>query len=134
MLYLIHQDNYPDLPYHGGQEQIVHLEADFYRVVAWANQNNRRWAFTASNAGSYIFEDYASLQQLDKLDWETIQSPNWRSHREQKQAEFLIEESFPWELVDRIGVRSARVASIVETAISTASYQPQITVEPDWYY
>ena len=134
MLYLIHRDNYPDLPYHGGQDQIIHLEADLSRVTAWASQNNRRWAFTTSNAGSYFFEDYANLKHLDKLDWNTIQSPNWQSHRENKQAEFLVEESFPWELVDRIGVRSANTASIVETITSRASHQPQITVAPNWYY
>jgi hypothetical protein len=56
MLYVISQANHPELAYHGGQGPIVHLEADLYQSVAWANQNGRRWAFTLSNAGSRYFE------------------------------------------------------------------------------
>ena len=49
--------NHPSLAYTGGQEPIVHLEADLHQTVAWAEQNRLRWAFTLSNAGSYYFED-----------------------------------------------------------------------------
>jgi len=31
MLYLIYQGNHPDLQYHGGQDLVLHLEADLYR-------------------------------------------------------------------------------------------------------
>ena len=50
MLYLIHQRNHPDLDYRGGQEPILHLEADLHAVVAWADAQSVRWAFTLSNA------------------------------------------------------------------------------------
>lgn len=45
MLYVIYRANSPDLSYRGGQGPIVHMEADLHETVAWANQNNRRWAF-----------------------------------------------------------------------------------------
>lgn len=48
MLYLIYRRN-PELAYSGGQEPIVHLQADFYTCVNWAEQHRRRWAFTLSN-------------------------------------------------------------------------------------
>lgn len=51
MLFLIHCANDPDLAYRGGQEPIVHLEADFLKTVEWAEDNGKRWAFTLSNAG-----------------------------------------------------------------------------------
>lgn len=35
MLYMIHMANDPDLAYKGGQQPIVHLEADLYRTVSW---------------------------------------------------------------------------------------------------
>ena len=53
MLYRIYMANYLGLTYYGGQEPIVHLEADLRKVVAWADRNGRRWAFTLSN-GTYI--------------------------------------------------------------------------------
>lgn len=53
MLYLIHRRN-AELAYKGGQEPIIHLQADLGAVVAWANAQPARWAFTLSNAGSYF--------------------------------------------------------------------------------
>lgn len=50
MLFLIHKRN-PDLTYGGGQELVVHLEADLRRAVEWAQQRRLRWAFALSNAG-----------------------------------------------------------------------------------
>ena len=52
MLYLICQGNHPELDYHGGQEPILHLQADLHDCVVWAEQNQKRWAFTLSNAGA----------------------------------------------------------------------------------
>ena len=53
MLYILHMGNNPELTYRGGQDPIVHLEADMETVVQWANDVGRRWAFSLSNAGAY---------------------------------------------------------------------------------
>ncbi len=53
MLYLIHKGNHPDLRYRGGQEPVVHLEADLLSVVRWAETEGVPWAFSLTNAGSY---------------------------------------------------------------------------------
>ena len=52
MLFVIYCANHPELTYRGGQEPIVHLETDLHAVVAWANANGARWAFSLSNAGA----------------------------------------------------------------------------------
>jgi hypothetical protein len=69
MLYLIYEGNHPELAYRGGQEPIVHFEADLHTVVAWADAQPRRWAFTLSNAGARYFEDRSDLGQLGEIDW-----------------------------------------------------------------
>lgn len=74
MLYLIHQANHPELTYRGGQEPILHLEADLHAVVQWAEQEGLRWAFTLSNAGAYYFEDRCDLAQLSEIDWAAVQA------------------------------------------------------------
>ncbi|OQY31723.1 MAG: hypothetical protein B6241_13250 [Spirochaetaceae bacterium 4572_59] len=43
MLYMFHKGNHPEISYHGGQTPIIHLEADFHKVVSWADQNKKRW-------------------------------------------------------------------------------------------
>jgi len=140
MLYLIHMANHAELAYRGGQGPIVHLEADLNHAVAWADRNQRRWAFTLSNAGSSYFEDRCDLAQLDEIDWSAVQTSHWagngvsRSVKEGKQAEFLVEQSFPWGLVTRIGVRSQQVYGQVRAALQAAAHRPHVQIAPDWYY
>ena len=136
MLYLISKANHSELAYRGGQGPIVHLEADLHRSVAWADDNDWRWAFTDANAGSYYFADYADLSQLNKIDWDAVQARDWSSRelKKGKQAEFLMERSFPWELVSRVGVRSAAIRDRVLCIVQSSAHRPDVVVKPSWYY
>ena len=134
MLYIFYMDNHPEIEYHGGEEPIIHLEADLHKVVQWANTNKKRWAFTLSNAGSTYFEDRADLAQLSEVNWEAVQATHWSGCREEKQSEFLIEQEFPWELIEQIGVYSQKYYHQVNSILSQASHQPPIDVKRDWYY
>ena len=133
MLFLIHRRN-PELAYKDGQGPIIHLEADLHATVAWANANGRRWAFTLSNAGAFYFEDRANLAKLGEVDWNAVQARDWRDHKEGKQAEFLLEQSFPWHLVERIGVLTKAIHAQVSNALPALGHRPRVEVRPDWYY
>ena len=134
MLYLIYQANHPELTFRGGQVPIVHLEADLRASVAWAGQNQRHWAFTLSNAGSRFFEDRCDLTQLHEIDWTAVQATNWKSCKEDKQAEFLMEYNFPWHLVERIGVYSGKMYRQVANALPAGGHRPQVEIKTEWYY
>jgi hypothetical protein len=134
MLYLIHRRN-AELTYQGGQTPIIHLQADLGAVVAWANAQPARWAFTLSNAGSYFFEDRNDLARLGEINWTAVQATNWSGGlKEGKQAEFLLEQHFPWHLVERIGVQSAAVYGQVVNTLPANGHRPTVEVLPDWYY
>ena len=140
MLYVISRSNHPELEYLGGQTPIVHLEVDLQATVAWADTNGRRWAFTSSNAGSSYFEDYSDLLRLDKISWDAVEANQWsgtgvdQSVKEDKQAEFLVEGSFPWELVSRIGIRSRNIYARIQDALQGALHRPAVEIKPGWYY
>ena len=136
MLYLLHMGNHPELNYHEGQGPIVHLRADLNAVVEWAKQQGRRWAFSDSNAGTYYVNFYADLAQLDQVNWGAVAAKQWSeaSIKEGKQAEFLVHESFPWELVDKIGVVDSTVERQVNSILATANARPTVSVEREWYY
>ena len=134
MLYLIYQQNHPDLSYLGGQKPIIHIEADLYKTVNWCNETGKRWAFTLSNAGSRYFEDRFNLNELSDIDWEAVNTREWRACKEGKQAEFLVEYQFPWHLVDRIGVFSNDIYSEVVSALNGKNHQPYVTIMKEWYY
>ena len=139
MLYLIYKRN-PALAYQGGQEPIIHLEADLYDTINWAKGRNLRWAFTTSNAGAYHFEDFARTDQLKKIDWEAVQAKLWMNtsehpnRKELKQAEFLIEKFLPWQLITRIGVYSRHIKDEVPKALCLVDHRPLVEIKPDWYY
>ncbi len=134
MLYVIHKANNPELAYRGGQGPILHLEADMRQTIAWADTNNRRWAFTSSNAGSMYFEDYSDLARLEKIDWDAVQAMDWAQRKDGKQAEFLLESSFPWGLVSRIGIESQQVYGKVRDALRGSRHRPTVEIKPGWYY
>lgn len=136
MLFILHKGNHPDLNYTEGQAPIIHLECDLHAVVQWANGQGRRWAFSDRNAGTRIAAFYNDLARLDELNWPAIATDRWgdATVKEGKQAEFLVHESFPWRLVERVGVCNPTVLAQVQHAISTATHQPVVRVEPDWYY
>lgn len=136
MLYLIYRRS-PELAYQGGQGAIVHLVADLKAVVDWAQVNHQRWAFTLSNAGSYYFEDRCDLAHLNEINWAAVrENNNWSGSptKEQKQAELLIEQRFPWHLVDEIAVIDQLTGQQAVQAIAGAAHRPGVQIRRAWYY
>jgi len=134
MLYLIHTGNHEGLSYRGGQGDIVHLEADLRECVAWAETQRKRWAFTLSNAGAWYCESRYDLAHLSDIDWAAVNATNWSQCKEGKQAEFLVEQQFPWELVSRIGVHSQTVHRQVLEHLSASRPDLLVELKPEWYY
>lgn len=140
MLFLIHRANDEELTYRGGQGPIIHLEADLHATVQWAEENRKRWAFTLSNAGAYYFEDRCDLDQLGEINWDAVHATKWSGPgiptliKDGKQAEFLVEERFPWELVERVGVLSNDIAYQARQVMQRSAHRPKVEIKTDWYY
>ena len=49
------------------------------------------------------------LKQLDEVDWNAVEACDWKNRKDGKQAEFLLEQSLPVSLIERIGVTDGRV-------------------------
>ena len=136
MLFVVHCANHPELAYRGGQQPIVHLEADMHDVARWAGANGRHWAFSLSNAGAVYTQFRSDLTQLDEIKWDAVTARDFRPAdvKEAKQAEFLIQQSFPWHLVERIGVHSQDIAQQVYGALNGAGHRPRVEIRKEWYY
>lgn len=78
----------------------------------------------------------SNTQLLNLLDWKAIEATDWHDPdvKEGKQAECLIEEKFPWTLVERIGVIDDDMAERVRKLLSDAVHRPEIIVARNWYY
>lgn len=136
MLYILHRGNHPDIAYAGGQRPIVHLQADLLTTVGWADDHGIKWAFSDRNAGTRFAQFYNDLDDIDKVNWKAIDSTDFRSMevKEGKQAEFLIWESFPYNLIEKVGVFDAATLEKVNDALSYVAQKPTVSVETGWYF
>jgi len=136
MLYILHMGNHKDINYHKGQSPIVHLQADLRATVEWAEKERARWAFSDRNAGAYFAKFYKSTDDLGKVNWSAVEAMVFRNNmlvKEGKQAEFLVYESFPLELIEKIRVYDDHVREEVIQKVGK-SHSNIVTVEKSWYY
>jgi hypothetical protein len=124
------------VPLGGGQGPIVHLQADLRETVRWADQIGTAWAYSLSNAGAAYAQFRNQLADLGDIDWEAVQASDFRDPdiKEGKQAEFLVEGFFTWDLVELVGVYSQAVLERVRSVIPASVPRPAVAVRRDWYY
>ena len=136
MPYVIHMANHQELAYRGGQGPIIHLEADSHSVIEWADGDGRPCAFALSNAGARYTEFRNQTNDLNELD----RTANWARNsrdpevKEAKQTEFPVYDPCPFELLQRIGVRSPDVAERVTSMVTGLVHRPTVEVRVGWYY
>ena len=135
MLYVISRGN-SGLAYADGQGPIVTLEFDLHTVRQDAEANGRRWAFTTSNAGANVFQDFGSVAELDHVRWDIINERYWTQPdvKTAKQSEFLVEGEVPWQCVERIGGENPTTLRQVANHLQGSSHRPVVQHLPQWYY
>ena len=138
MLYVIDRRN-AELTYKGGQERVVHLVSTVDNAVRAAG--DRPWAFSDGNAGAVYTQFCNDLNRLPTfLDWQAVNANKWSGIgvdpgvKNKKQAEFLVNDRFPWTSVESIGVIRQSIANEVQQILVDADYKPQVAVRRHWYY
>jgi hypothetical protein len=134
MLYTINRGNVKG--YTDGQSPILHLVSSIETV----QKANLPFAFTDGHAPMDISRFFDDLKYLDQIDWKIMKAIYWadtiedgdRSRR--RQAEFLVHQFFPLNLVDEIGVVNKAVAKQVSIFLKAENRKPVLKIEPTWYY
>lgn len=134
MLYSIHRGNV--VGYAGGQANVVYLVVSIEQAVA----GDRAWCFTDGHAVEAMTEFLTDTEHLNTIDWGAVRAQIWYNtpddpdRKRRKQAEFLIHGSVPWDWIHRIGVIDQGRSQRVREIIAGAPHQPEVTIEPGWYY
>ncbi|MBL4659284.1 MAG: DUF4433 domain-containing protein, partial [Alcanivoracaceae bacterium] len=72
---------------------------------------------------------------LGELNWNAINSDNWVNCKDGKQAEFLMEYHFPWQLIKRIGVKNKSNSVLVSAILAQLNtHKPIVEIKNNWYY
>ncbi len=74
------------------------------------------------------------LAQLSEVPWEVMDRDYWADVKEERQAEFLVHEFFPWEAVMEIATMTPAVQQRVQGELRQVQYRPPVALRPAWYY
>jgi hypothetical protein len=134
MLYTISRGNVEG--YTKGQSPILHLVSSVESVV----ENDLPFTFTNGHAEMALCDFYDSIDDLQNVDWDLMKSKYWNdtdadSNRKfRRQAEFLVHNHFPINLVNEIGVIRSEIGQEVEQILTENGHQINVTIRPNWYY
>lgn len=128
MLYVVNRGNTGLPP--GCQVDIAHLVSR----VSVASKHGQ-WAFTTMNAAAaFTTQFYTSLNHLSHVQWWAMAQTHWQQCKDERQAEFLVRDFFPWTAVQEIWVHGGPAAQRLQALLQGAHHQPTVHVRPDCYY
>jgi hypothetical protein len=134
MLYAIHQGNVPT--YLEGQEGVIYLVS----TVEAVQQANLSFAFTDGHGIMALTQFFDHPADLNQVDWQVMTLKYWfdtpedSDRKRRRQAEFLVHQFFPWQLITKIGVMHHSIKAEVEKCLQTATHQPGVILRRNWYY
>lgn len=134
MLYTISRGNVEN--YTQGQAAVIHLVSSIENIEA----ENLSFVFTDGHAVMTFTEFFDDLNYLGAIDWDVMGSRYWfdtnedNDRKRRRQAEFLVRNFLPWELITEIGVIDYTIQSQVENILQNFTDQTPVRVHKDWYY
>ena len=134
MLYSIHRRAVQG--YAGGQSPIVHLVSSAEDV----QKGGLSFVYTEGHAVISFSKFFTNLADLNKVDWKIMAARYWYDtdadgdRKRRREAEFLVRNQFPWNLIHNIGVYDKNVEARVAQILETVEHKPDVTVERGWYY
>lgn len=132
MLYTISRGNVPDRR----QDDIVYLVS----AIEWVVERNLGYIFTDGHPIMAFTSFYDNLDDLANIDWNVMKAKIWHDtdadpdRKRRRQAEFLVHEFLPWELIQYICVMNENAGKAVEEIIDGLEHHPTIFVKRRWYY
>jgi len=134
VLYTINRGNVTS--YTQGQAAVIHLVSDVEDIDAVGLD----FVFTDGHAVMTFTEFFDDLNYLEQLDWKVMESHYWNDTNEdndrkrRRQAEFLVRNFFPWQLITEIGVINPTIKAQAENILQNFTHKPSVKVRNNWYY
>jgi len=136
MLYAISRNTVDG--YEQRQELVIYLVSKIEAVTA----AGLSFVFTDGHAAMDLTDFYDDLANLDQIDWPLLDARYWFDNDDfpdrarPRQAEFLIHQCAPWEIMAGIGVQTDAMKSTVEQVLAdlAPAHKPRVLVKTNWYY
>jgi hypothetical protein len=145
MLRTIDGGNVENCPYR--QPDIAHLVTTVEAIV----DAGLPYVFYDYNATLDISTCYSDLKNLGEINWDLffetprlggysrywnsrMDNPKWILRMETRQAEFLVHNNVPLNLIKSVGVYNAAKATEIQKIFDDVKIKIPVEVKPDWYY
>ena len=134
MLYTIYRSNVKG--FSGTQADIVHLVSSVQKIAG----AGFRFVFTDGHGIMTLTDFFDDLSNLDQIDWPLMASKYWADtvedpdRKRRRQAEFLVYERFPIELVEIIGVMNQAIQNQVQRLFAASGFAIPVKIQRNWYY
>ncbi|RZM19679.1 MAG: DUF4433 domain-containing protein [Pedobacter sp.] len=119
------------------QDDILHLCTTVGRVAN--TTSGCVWSDGHPLSNFSRFDD--DLEMLPaSLPWDALLSEQWHNtqddpdRKRRRQAEFLVPQVVPWQIIRTIGVRTAKTVDSVQGLLANLPHQPKVVLVPEWYY
>jgi hypothetical protein len=124
--------------YNEGQGPLVYLRTTIQAVVA----AGRRFVFSDGHGIAAFTNWFDDLARLDQVDWDMVYRRYWSDsvndmdRQRRKQAEFLIHQFCPWDIIVDITVRNAATKARVQAVLNgfPAEQRKLVNINRAWYY
>ncbi len=124
--------------YAGGQAGVIYLVSSCETVV----QAGAPFVFTDGHAVKRLTNQFEDLSKLSEIDWPLMKAKYWHDtdqdgdRKRRRQAEFLVRDFCPWQVIQGIGVYDEEHAAAVREALVSANapHRPDVKIKRDWYY
>lgn len=116
------------------QKDIIYLCCKFEELA----NNDFQWCFTDGNAAKKISRFYTDPTDLDKIDWKSINTEDFRSNNSdgdedrirKKHSEFLVLKHVPTTKINSIVVLNASAEKNVETILNSCNLDLNVYINP----
>lgn len=124
--------------YNERQEPLIYLVSNAQAVAS----AGCRFVFSNGHGIAAYTDWFDDLGQLAEVDWDMVYQRYWKDEvgdmdrQRRKQAEFLVHQSCPWDLIKEIGVfNEAALARVQDIQNQFApELRKPVRVRPEWYY
>lgn len=123
--------------YTAGQRSILHLVTTADEIAA----ASLGYVFSDGHAIVNYSSFYDRIEDLaTAIDWNIMKTKYWRDtdedndRKRRRQAEFLVHQEVPWQLIRGVGVMDPAIADEVNEILQQFGQTMTARLRPNWYY
>lgn len=134
MLYVITKGNDPEV-IKTNPDEIIYLVSSVEKIIEYS----LKFVFTDRHARLKHAKFYTQVQDLEKLNWSIINSPNWgrqygSERMEIKQAEFLVHRHVPVDALIEIACKDEEKEKLIKEKLNLYNKKIIVKIRRDWYF